>query len=325
MTLTFAGAATTFFATLAVASCGDRTGLSTGHVTEEDADVFEDQFVSLGEDAPPPIDVSLPDVPIINPCPDAAATLIYLIGISNDLYSYLPPNGPAVRIGKIECPGSEGSSPFSMAVDREGIAYVIFQGNEGNASTATGLFRVSTKDATCERTAYDPSQNGNETFGMGFVADVADGGETLFVSQDTGHQVDNNGVLGTIDTTTFLLHSIGAFSPPATGAELTGTGDGRLFAFSPQSEDTGVSSFIAQIDPTNATILGEDPLPGVFQGDGWAFGFWGGNFYTFTSTGQEGPTTVTRFDPHDKSVTVVDTILNDNIVGAGVSTCAPQN
>ncbi|MGH7281076.1 MAG: hypothetical protein ACRELY_06100, partial [Polyangiaceae bacterium] len=65
---------------------------------------------------------------------------------------------------------------------------------------------------------------------------------------------------------------------------------------------------------------GTDPLPGVTIQGGWAFGFWGGDFYTFTGGG---PSTVTRFRPSDKSIVQVATYPSE-IVGAGVSTCAPQ-
>jgi hypothetical protein len=316
-------AALPVLASAGVASCGARTGLqeTVGVDGGSEASIMRDRFV-LEEDAPPMIDV-FDEFPIIDLCPDAAATLIYVIGESNNLYSFNPSTGDHDLIGKISCP-DPGSSPFSMAVDRAGIAYVVFESNTDGL--ATGLFRVSTKSATCEPTAYDPTQNGRATFGMGFVANVGDGGdagETLFVSQDMDGSVMSNGLLATIDTTTFTLTNIGPFHPRVEGAELTGTGGGRLFAFSPAIEGMG-ESLIAQIDPATAAVIAEDPLPGIFQGGGWAFGFWGGDFYTFTSTGRTGPTTVTRFDPQDMSITPVATI-GDNIVGAGVSTCAPQN
>jgi hypothetical protein len=311
-------------ASAAVASCGARTGLTGALEADagEEVSLIQDHFVPEEEAQ---VDAFNNDVPIVNLCPDAAVTLIYVIGISNTLYSFDPSASTFTPIGKINCPAG-GSTPFSMAVDREGIAYVVFSTPtpDGNELMATGLFRVSTKTAECKRTSYDPGQNGNETFGMGFVANVGDGGdggETLFVSQDVGDDASANGVLATIDTETFVLTNVGPFNPTVTEAELTGTGDGRLFAFSPQEMAPQVST-IAQIDPANAQVIGEDPLPGIYHGNGWAFGFWGGNFYTFTAPNDS--TVVNRFNPHDKSITQVATI-DDEIVGAGVSTCAPQN
>jgi hypothetical protein len=62
---------------------------------------------------------------------------------------------------------------------------------------------------------------------------------------------------------------------------------------------------------------------GVVQGAGWAFGFWGNAFYTFTTAGQmETTTLVHKFDPV-KMTTVLVAKNTDTIVGAGVSTCAP--
>jgi hypothetical protein len=299
----------------AVASCGARTGLVEGEPPDASVDSMTQPDV-LEEDIPV-IDMFQPDVPIINPCPDAAATLIYVIGESNTLYAFDPSTGQFPPIGPISC--DDPSDPFSMAVDREGIAYTVFSSGR--------LYRVSTKSAHCERTAYNAAANGDLTFGMGFVANVGDGGdagETLFVSKDLNGNVEGNGELAIIDTSSFALTNIADFSPEVPGAELTGTGGGRLFAFSPvQIESPTSVSFIAEIDPATAKVIAKDDLPGITQGKGWAFGFWGGDFYTFTAPNMVN-TVVNRFDPVSKSITQVATI-SDIIVGAGVSTCAPQN
>jgi hypothetical protein len=313
------------------AACGARTGLVDEGDAGPDSGVLSPDG-SIPEDTMPPIDVLTNDVPVIDPCPDAAATLIYVIGTSSELYSFDPTAGTFTPIGRINCPGGVGS-PFSMAVDREGIAYVIFSVNPPEGPLGTGVFRVSTKTATCTPTTYDAAATGNITFGMGFVANVgegADGGETLFVAEDKGGvDSDGDGELAILDTNTFVLNPIGDFTPNPPGvprAELTGTGDGRLFAFSPiEDPDAGGTSFIAQIDPNTATILGEDSLPGISAGGGWAFGFWGGDFYTFTGGPDTQGTVVHRFDPVNQSITPIAAITDDTIVGAGVSTCAPQN
>ena len=72
---------------------------------------------------------------------------------------------------------------------------------------------------------------------------------------------------------------------------------------------------------TPRAVIAETPFPTVDQGNGWAFAFWGGDFYMFTAPG--GGSDVTRYRPTDNSVTVVAT-LPTRIVGAGVSTCAPS-
>jgi len=323
-----------------IASCGTRTGLPLEEVADAEPEhgLFNpDRFVvedeaqpreedAVAEDTLPSIDTNRPDVPPFNPCPDAAATLIYVMGMNNTLYSFDPASKSFSTIGTISCPGSVGT-PFSMAVDRQGVAYVGFSMNTGGpmgGAIGTGLYRVSTKTASCTPTTYDEAKNGMYTFGMGFVALANDGGvdggsvDQLFISLDVGG-ITSNGVLSTLDTTTFQVTRIGFFSPTALpAAELTGTGDGRLFAFSPGTTDGG--TFIAQVDPTNAKVIGADTIPGVVQGSGWAFGFWGGNFYTFTAP--SGTTVVDEFNPTTKVVTHHFASLDDIIVGAGVSTCA---
>jgi hypothetical protein len=144
----------------------------------------------------------------------------------------------------------------------------------------------------------------------------------------------NKTELATVATTSFLLSVVGPFGPESiAGAELSGTGDGRLFAFySTGDPRTGLNSAVAQIDPTSATVLANNDLNSLPQGAGWAFAFWGGSFYLFTAPISRGTaeTMVTRFNPADLSQTTVATFggmgagSSQVIVGAGVSTCAPM-
>lgn len=282
----------------------------------------------------PGIEAARPDAPVFNPCPDAAATLIYVIGQSGTLYSYDPPTATFTTIGVVSCPGSEGTTPFSMAVDREGVAYVEFfsQSQPANLPVGADLYRVSTKTAACTKTAYNPAAIERVTYGMGFVAnvgDASDAGETLFIAEQPlfpdGGSADD--ILATVDTTTFAVTPVGAFSPQAALAELTGTGDGRLFAFYNQGGFGAQSSILGQIDPATAQVVAQDVLA-LPQGSGWAFGFWGGDFYMFTAPFPTNDTRihtiVTRFNLTDRSLIQEAALPNDIIVGAGVSTCAPS-
>ncbi len=303
-------------ATLLAAACGSRTGLLAPEETDgapPDAkldvkhDVIDASVIDVAEeDAVPPIDVVFPDVPIPTDCPDAGSTLIYVIGSGNELYSFYPPTLTATLIGLVSC--TNQSSPFSMAVNRQGIAYSVFS----NGS----LWQISTANAACKPTTYAPNQLGWSTFGMGYSTG-ADGGDELFVIEVDFNQPSLG--LGTIDTTSFALSDIGEFQPALTPeCELTGTGDGRLFALC-LSQQSG--STLAQIDPATAKIIGEDSLTLGGAQEALAFAFWGGDFWIFTSPNSQ--TTVTRYDPIAKTETQVTTI-NAQIVGAGVSTCAPQ-
>jgi hypothetical protein len=135
-----------------------------------------------------------------------------------------------------------------------------------------------------------------------------------------------NDILATIDTTTFDVQVVGSFTGNVENAELTGTGDGRLFAFYSAGDPRVEPSIVGQIDPTTAQVTAQDTLP-LAQGQGWAFGFWGGAFYLFTAPGDDSTihTIVSRFDPVDGTLLLETRRPNgDVIVGAGVSTCAPS-
>jgi hypothetical protein len=270
---------------------------------EEDSAVVE-------EDALPPIDVQPPPP---HDCLDAGATLIYVITQSNTLYSFNPPTATfSTVIGNIACPST--STPFSMAVARNGVAYVVFYDGE--------LFEVDTQSATlpCMPTPFVMGQGGfAPRFGMGFSRDAMGTGETLYVASGSSGMTGGPPQLGRIDTTTFRLTVVGNLTPSIDDAELTGTGAGDLFGF---YKTTAGSSAIAQIDKGNALVTGYAPLPGVDQGSGWAFAYWGGDFYTFTAPMTTSGTVVTRYRPSDQSIRQVAAI-GDVVVGAGVSTCAP--
>ena len=302
-------------ASLALYACGSRTGFSLDDelVTEPD-DAATDALVRtdasrrdvfVPPDSLPPID-SRPNVDVRrNDCPDADATLVYVISSDYRLYSFYPPTATFVPIGQIACPS--GATPYSMAVDRKGKAYVVF--------TDGRLFQVSTSTAACVATAFVPGQSGFRTFGMGFVSNTGGPEETLFVAEGDGTSATSSGIAA-IDTTTFKLGFIGGMSPPQSRVELTGTGDGRLFGYSPNNS----GSKIIQIDKTSGNVVGVDPVAAGGSNDAFAFAFWGGDFWIFTGPSTTG---VYRYRATDKTTTFV-TNAPALIVGAGVSTCAPQ-
>ena len=82
-------------------------------------------------------------------------------------------------------------------------------------------------------------------------------------------------------------------------------------------------SFIGEIDKATARIVAETPLPMVDQGRAWAFANWGGDFYLFVAPTTSTGSLVVRFRPDDSTVAPVSAWTSP-IVGAGVSTCAPQ-
>ena len=117
------------------------------------------------------------------------------------------------------------------------------------------------------------------------------------------------------------LRPIALISPSITRAELTGTGDGRLYGFFTNEAPAVSGSRLIELDKPTARILANNDLPVGRPNDAWAFAYWGGDFWIFTSPG--GVSTVTRFRPSDSTTTDLAT-MPSTIVGAGVSTCAPQ-
>lgn len=310
---------------LCLAACGSRTGLFGAEDDSSDLlpdggprvdggrDARADGDATSFPDGPlPPIDAQARDANRTD-CPDADSTLVYVVTTENELFSFYPVDGSFKFISKIACPAPPGETPFSMAVDRKGVAYVEF--------TDQRIYRVSTATGACIGTAYQPNQQGFGNFGMGYATNDVGPTETLFVAGTRDQNMTASPGLARIDTNTFQLTKVGNFVPDIARAELSGTGDGRLYAFYTKGINNGPPSYIGEIDTNTAAVVAETPFPTVDQGNGWAFAFWGGDFYMFTAPG--GGSDVTRYRPTDNSVTVVAT-LPTRIVGAGVSTCAPS-
>jgi hypothetical protein len=203
-----------------------------------------------------------------------------------------------------------------MAIDRSANAWINF----GDGT----LWKMNTKTGACAATGFVPDQGGIGLFGMGFAAETpGSNDETLFIDDLSG------GGLGYIDLTTMTLQRFGPFTGSLAGgsAELTGTGDARLFGFFAGSFlGDGGSASVAQIDPDSEGAITQYSLPTIDTGSDWAFSFFGGDFYLYTADkyDESAPdTVVTRFSPGDGGVTVVDPQLSFRIVGAGSSTCVP--
>jgi hypothetical protein len=239
---------------------------------------------------------------------------VYVVTEETEVLAFNPADGSFRTLGDLECPiPGFGWEPFSMAVDREGHAYVLYNNITDNDAPGI-LYRVSLTTLACSATSYVPGgTRGFTTFGMGFSTNLGGPTEQLYVAAD-----DDPPRLGVIDTTTFELTEVADLDPRAVHSELTGTGDGRLFGFF----QPGATAEVGQIDKTTGQLTAVNALPGVSQGTGWAFGFWGGNFYLFTSPSGDG-SDITRFDPSDNSIDVI-AHYPGTIVGAGVSTCAPE-
>ncbi|WP_156338457.1 hypothetical protein [Chondromyces crocatus] len=221
------------------------------------------------------------------------------------MYRFDPGTLALTTIGTLDCPRSGGpSSAFSMAVDRKGVAWVLFSNRK--------LYQVNIETAACTATDYQTYQHQLSVFGMGFVS-RGEGSqeETLYLADYFGRGI------ASLDTQSLTVAPIVSYGNELGSAELTGTGDGRLFGFF-----RGTPDYIAEVNPGTGQFLSKTIPPEIQIGAGWAFAHWGGDFYLFTNPGADG-TKVDRYSLNSGTKTTVMMGIPDNIVGAGVSTCAP--
>lgn len=241
-------------------------------------------------------------------CSDAAK-VVYVIDVDNTFSSFDPHTLTFTDLGQLNCPANSGATPFSMSVDRNAFAYVLY--NDGE------LFKVDTNGLGCTPTAF----NGGSTFhnfGMGFSTDTAGGTtDSLFIAGGAA-----------VGATSQLAHlDVGSFGAAALGMvngwpELTGTGDAKLWGFFPGVN--AATPFVAQLDKTDAH-LGTTFDASSIAGDphDWAFAFWGGKFWIFLRRDTDPSTVVYEMDAMNGNLSTAIGDTGRTIVGAGVSTCAP--
>jgi hypothetical protein len=244
------------------------------------------------------------------PCDDDTKGNIYLLGIDHQIARFNPNTNAVTLIGTPDCPGEDKFSfVYSMAVDRYGVAWVLY-------SETIGLYRVDLKTLACEKTGFQPCDKNFCRFGMGFVSDgPGSDQETLFVS---GNGNASPGVgLARIDTKTFAITPVANYDVSlGSAAELTGTGDGRLFAFFEGA--AGSPGHVAEIEKTTAHVLSSVTLDNVTAAGSFAFAAWGSAFYIMTDN------VIHRYDPATKTATIANKNVGFDVLGAGVSTCAPS-
>src|SRR5258706_14660821 len=108
-------------------------------------------------------------------CSDAAK-LIYVVDANNKLSSFDGATKTFKDLGTLSCPAASGAQPFSMGVDRNTIAYVLYSGVDavsGNV-TSTEIFKVDTTQAAlpCTKTWFTGTAEFKQ-FGMRFSTDSA--------------------------------------------------------------------------------------------------------------------------------------------------------
>ncbi|HJL25596.1 MAG TPA: hypothetical protein RMH80_25520, partial [Polyangiaceae bacterium LLY-WYZ-15_(1-7)] len=203
--------------------------------------------------------------------PGAHQRLVYLMSDEGELWSWDPSSGEfAFVVG----PVCGGATPYSMAVDERGLAWVLFVD-----SMALQTFDVN-DPGPCELSPYVRRNPAFGLFGTSFVArSETDACSDLYVQTYDGEgpfeEGPGLGQLGVIDPISGELEALGVLDYD--GGELTGTGDGRLFAF------TGTDPVkLVELDRATGAELDVLPLDGIAKTNASAVAFYGGDVYVFT-------------------------------------------
>jgi hypothetical protein len=238
---------------------------------------------------------------------------IFIITDSNWLLRFEPQTLTMVPLGLVNCPAG-GATPFSMSVDRDGYAWVLY--SDGT------LWKVHTGDATCQATNFATGQQGFDYFGMGFTSDGPNtNSETLFISG--GSQMAFSfmtGSLGTIAMPMLMVSTVAPFPVGPGSPELTGTRFGELWGFFAMS----TPSHVSRINKATAALEKTWYLPANLQmPQSWAFAHWGGDFYLFFKGEGQATSSAWHVSGLTGATTEVVPNMGHTITGAGVSTCAP--
>jgi len=241
-------------------------------------------------------------------CSDASK-LVYVVDMSNKFSQFNPMTKSFTDLGTLSCPTLLGGNPFSMGLDRNTIAWVLYDSGE--------LFRVDVLNSlACTKTTW--SSLSLLEFGMGFSTDTVGGTtDSLFVAGGLSVSSGTTSTLAKLDTSAFTSTNVGTVSG---NPELTGNGNAELWGFFP---DTSAPR-IDKINKTSGSALTTYQLPTLAgMPMAWAFAFWGGDYWVFLMKDSETSTTVYQVDGSNGNIKGSTPTGSRVIVGAGVSTCAP--
>jgi hypothetical protein len=241
-----------------------------------------------------------------------ASQWIYTFDQGGTLARFDPSTLTFTRIATLACPGPYGpeTSPNSMAVDQNAVAWVAYWSGR--------LYKVDTTTGKCEATSFQPNQHGIFVFGMGFVFDPTTGIDTLYICGGASTNLSSC-TLATVSFPDLIVTPVGIIDIGL--PELTGTGDGQMWGFIPAGisyENPGMLATLARFDPATAKTLETHTYKDMTESGSWAVKYWGGSFWIFLNGSVH---QVLRDSPDEFQR--VATYPYGNIVGAGVSTCAP--
>lgn len=236
------------------------------------------------------------------------AKLVYVVDENYQLSTFDPMTRTFALRGNLSCPAGLFATPFSMSIDRDANAWVLYSDGV--------LYKVDTSTMACTRTSWS-TQLGLTLFGMGFSTDTANGTtDTLFVAGGSGTSFTSS-TLARIDPNTLQAQLIGNLSG---SPELTGTGSAELWGFFPSAS----GATIQKLDKATGAVLQSFPLTALAgEPTAWAFAFWGGDFWVFLQKDLESYTTVYQISGSNGQLLGQTPAPGRRIVGAGVSTCAP--
>ncbi len=235
---------------------------------------------------------------------DCASTsdLIYLVERdAGEIYLFDPADLSVEYVGAPDC--TYWASPNSMGVARDGAAYLRYSDDS--------VYEVDLETMACTATSY--SQPSFGSFGMGYATDDdATWRDQLYVA--------NERTVARLDTASWNLTTVGTLPSQS---ELTGNADGELWAFLPLESPAELQR-IDQTNGANLETVRVQGFPDPSDIDAFAFATWDGDFWLFVrSYGIGESTDVYQVKPDGSSSKVVDRMGFD-VVGAGVSTCAPS-
>jgi len=237
--------------------------------------------------------------------------MIYTIDQFNQRLSQFDPASKTfIDLGSINCPTNGSATPFSMSVDRQANAWVLYTNGE--------MFWVAINSGTlaCTKVQWG-SPSGLKVFGMGFSTDQPGGSSEALYVGGGATQVQSTYTLAHVDPINLNTMPIG--NQPAL-PEMTGNGKAELWGFMPEASNAR----IVQFDKTNGSIIKEFSQP-MLAGtmSGYAFAHWGGDYWVFLQKGGETSTKVYQIDGVGGGIKTITPTTGRTIVGAGVSTCAP--
>jgi hypothetical protein len=247
----------------------------------------------------------------------ATAKVVYVTGEGSQLWSFVPPSTFKL-VGTLSCLGSD-FTPTHMTVDRTGTAWVAAWVTDPNSPLydTSSLFTASTVDASCTKfSKWVPQPGGNfQDFALTFIGTTSATDTTLYLLGTTGG-VDNfmgggQAVLGSFDTLTGQLTTVGMPNVASAGGDMTTNGDGTLYYL----QDTAELD-LYEINPSSAAVI-KSLTPSATGGGDQALAFYGGSFYAFEQN------VVYQFDPTTQTTTTLGEAPLQ-VTGAGQSTCVPM-